>query len=263
MKINIKNLKERVDKWWSFNSPPAATWDGWDDFKGEFKAKAPVRYFFSKVFPKYFNRPRWAWERVLDWFRYRIVRYHIVDSGLEPGYYDSDHLMLHVNFNILKEFVEVEKAWMQACTFSGGLTWYMRWIPYYSHFFFRDREAGIKHLLWETDLDRETPERDKDEASLCVSQAAAAREVLSLYLWWVDDRPARKEPEYPLELVEFDKTHGNALSWMSDRFTQAHPLEHALYKKHLKESFDCEEIWNEEDTVNLIRLVKIRDALWT
>lgn len=261
----MKNLKKSLYKWWSFNSPSAATWDGWDDFKADFKAKAPVRYFFSKDFSQWFNRPRWAIREVLNWFRYRIIRYHIIDTGLEPGYYDADTVLLHSSFNILKEFVEVEKAWMHRSmsTMGTGLPWYAYYVPFYGHFFFRDRGAGLEHLLWESDLDRETPGKDKNEASISVDQAGAAREVMMLYLWWVDIRPARKEPEYPIELVEFDKTHDSALSWFSDRFTNAHPKEHALFRQHSKDVHDAEEMWNKEDTEMFIKLIKIRDTLWT
>lgn len=261
----IKDLKKRLYKWWSFNSPSAATWDGWDDFKADFKAKAPVRYFFSKDISRWFNRPRWAIRAVLDWFRYRIVRYHVVDTGLEPGYYDADTILLHSSFNILKDFVEVENAWMHWCTStkSTGLPWYARYVPFYVQFFFRDRGAGLEHLLWESDLDRETPGKDKIEASQGVGQAEAAREIMMLYLWWTDIRPARKEPEYPAELVEFDKTRDDVLSWFSDRFINAHPKEYALFKRHCMEVHDMEEVWGEEDTEMFIRLVKIRNDLWT
>ena len=52
------------------------------------------------------------------WFIYRFHpkhRYHVVDTGLAPGYYDKDYLILHSVFNILKEYVEVELAWSQYC----------------------------------------------------------------------------------------------------------------------------------------------------
>lgn len=37
-----------------------------------------------------------------------IDKYHIVDTGLKPGYYDKDKIMFHANFAILKRFIEKE-----------------------------------------------------------------------------------------------------------------------------------------------------------
>lgn len=262
--MKIKDLKKRFNRWRSFNSPTTATLDVWDDFKTEFKISAPVRYFFSNVFPKWFNRPRWI-GNVIQWFRYRIIRYHVIDTELEPGYYEIETLMLYAAFKLLKDFVEVEKGWMNHCMSLGAskLKWYVRCIPFYTRFFFRDRAGGLEYLLWESDLDQQTPERDRTEAQLCVGQATAARELIVLYLWWVDERPVRKDPEYPQELVEFDKVRDGAFSWLSNRFTKAHPTEYAIYKKHCIALTDVEEAWKMEDTEMFIRLIKIRDSMWT
>lgn len=61
--------------------------------------------FFRKILSKIDN---WVW-----WLKYRFHpahRYHIVDSGLPPGYVDPDELILHVCMNILKQFVETAET---------------------------------------------------------------------------------------------------------------------------------------------------------
>ncbi len=72
----------------------------------------------------------WPWSmriaRVNDWIRYRTYnRYHVVKTGMEPGYVDVTERMLHVNFNMLKDFVEIEKAhmWKWSENSFNGTTW--------------------------------------------------------------------------------------------------------------------------------------------
>jgi hypothetical protein len=47
------------------------------------------------------------------WIKHRIDprhRYHVIKTGLKPGYYDIDHLLLHGCFSLLVRFVEEEKC---------------------------------------------------------------------------------------------------------------------------------------------------------
>lgn len=49
--------------------------------------------------------------------KYRFVprhRYNIVRTGLKPGYYCIDTLMLHANMSLLREFVEIKHEEEQA-----------------------------------------------------------------------------------------------------------------------------------------------------
>ena len=53
-----------------------------------------------------------TYDNVKYWIKYRTTdKYHVVKTGLKPGYYECDTRILHVNFNMLKDFVEVESAW--------------------------------------------------------------------------------------------------------------------------------------------------------
>jgi hypothetical protein len=58
---------------------------------------------------------RYLVNRVKDtyyWVRHRTVdKYHVVRTGLEPGYYDKDTQMIHACFNLLVEFVDREQPW--------------------------------------------------------------------------------------------------------------------------------------------------------
>lgn len=257
-----KTLKSRVLRWWSFNSPVTASWDGWEDFKTEFKAKAPIRFFLSETLPRSIAPTLGRINRMRMWVRFRMVRYDKIDSGLGPGYYDKDTLLLHSAFNLLKDYVEIEQAWMHLiCSKdSRKITWYENYVPFYSHYFFRSREYGLEHLKWECNLDNSSEEVHEWEIEANAHQAAAAREVRELYLWWVDAYLIRKEIEYPAEAEVLD---GNGLSWMSERFRAAHPVEDKILKQYSKDVQEQEERWEKEDTEMLVRLAKARGSLWT
>lgn len=58
------------------------------------------RYFFN--FPY-----RWK-----QWILYRFHpkhRYHIINTGLSPGWHDRDYLMQHIMIKLLVDFIEREK----------------------------------------------------------------------------------------------------------------------------------------------------------
>lgn len=44
------------------------------------------------------------------WYvKYRTIdKYHVINSGLPPGYHETPELILHVNFNLLVKYVENE-----------------------------------------------------------------------------------------------------------------------------------------------------------
>ena len=188
-------------------SDEARSSNDWHEFREYHKEHNPIRYFINNDFESIFI---WPWsmrlERAIDWVKYRTTRrYHIVNTGMEPGYSDVSERMLHVNFNMLKDFVEIEKAHMYEVFVNNGVT---------------GNAAGVAHLMWEMGLE-EQEEFGNNQ------QAKNAREIYDLYNWWIDERPLRVEPmETP---------------------------EHNAYWK----------LRTKEDEKNLIRLMKIRDALWT
>jgi hypothetical protein len=70
--------------------------------KKSFKKK--IKMFFRYRLSGFFNDIYW-------YVRWRTWdRYHIINMGLKPGYYDKDYLMLHACFNLLVQFIEREKG---------------------------------------------------------------------------------------------------------------------------------------------------------
>jgi len=243
-----------------YDPPGALSSKGWRLFNDEYKKKAPVRYWIMHDLKYKAYMPFvWKYEKVSDWIRYRTYdRYHIVESGLEPGYYDVCTQMLHVNFNILKDFVEVEQAWSRylwSGEYKEQASWCEKHMPFYRRVFpFRSPEHGIKHFEWAATLD--DPALPPHER--CDHQAVAAREILVLYKWWVEDRPARKEIEH----VPYDHQGKGILGCFDDDFNQD-AEDYKAHKVSMDESSRQEEEWEKEDEVMLIRLMKVRKSLWT
>lgn len=90
--------------------PAALTLDEWETWRKETTKKHPIRYFLHHTFSievtvwarRLFKDPYW-------WIRHRISpahRYHIIDTGLTPGYYDPDHRILFGIMNMVEKYVE-------------------------------------------------------------------------------------------------------------------------------------------------------------
>lgn len=103
----IKEFKN----WFEFNPPFAASLEDWEKFDARFKADAPIRYHLNGIKDFFEYRVINSLKDVKWWVRHRTTdKYHQVDTGLSPGYYDADTRLLHGVFSILKDFIEIECA---------------------------------------------------------------------------------------------------------------------------------------------------------
>lgn len=225
------------------NKPTALTMEEWEAWRDEAKSKRPFRFWISeKVLnsaQNFFSFPIDLWRTISAYFRNRFVtKTHFLKTRLRPGvYHELDERILHGLFNELKDFVEVELAWMHGYgkkeyTFRGG----------------RCREAGLGHLEWASSLKYDESMAFKpgdSEYGKPTPQAESAVTIRELYLWWTETRPARPEPM-------------DASGWAED------------YKKGNKDRKDSfkrlrkiEQAYDKEDEKMLLRLIKIRKHLWT
>ena len=177
--------------------------------------------------------------KVVEFFRYRITnRMHVVKTGMEPGYVDVTERMLHVNFNMLKDFVEIEKAQMwKFCGMAEDM-----------------EQPGVSYLVSEMGL--------LDEEG--TSQAADAREIYDLYNWWTNQRPYRVEDN----IEDWDAYQSLSKEIYGDYYDLLDNSKDTselrfLRKTWLNNSVTIERNNLLEDDRMLIRLVKIRAALWT
>lgn len=200
-----------------------------------------------------------------------ISRSHALTSNLRRGQsYEFETRLLHAAFDELVNFVEVEVAHMHliwaddeekkriAPTCYGCFGWLGLW---------RSPEAGWTHLIWATALkhDAEWVSKENPEYGKPTSQAMAALETMALYKWWKEDRPKRPDPDYASGWIKYceerekaDKALGRDF-WAADESDD----EKARSRKILDRSYAIEQAQEDEDTEMLIRLVKIRNKIWT
>lgn len=252
------------------DKPYAATSKEWRQWNAKAKAEQPVAYWIHEVAIDWIedqwhrfvtspiNETRWA-------IRHRFFdRYNIIHTGLKSGYYDADTRLLHGMFNLLVDFVEVEKAWMHVVFDKDAQKtrkhpwWSLGWTRFKA---FRDPEAGLAHLAWEMSLD--DPALNEYERS--DAQAESAREQLALYNWWKHVRPARPDA--------YDASGWS--DYCEQRRAQSEDplgfLDHedetdeqrANTKRILDLNHQIEKQYEDEDQEMLIRLIKIRKGLWT
>ena len=118
---------------------------------------------------------------------------------------------------------------------------------------FVEKESPFKFIDW-----------NSDEAHI-----NAAKEIRSLYRWWVKLRPNR--PDYYKELEENEIPSFEEMSepiYSNDGKTIEHyrlikpPKKYSKYDKISKKMSKLEIKWKAEDQKNLLRLVAIRQFLW-
>lgn len=154
---------------------------------------------------------------------------------------DPDNILLHANFQILKDFIEIELAsWSDSDDTTSNKTILSK---FRSRFRFnrrhnlRNPEAGIAHLEWEI-------------AETTGIQREAAIEKKELYDWWVNIRPYREDP-FSYKLIWKDNTPS-----FNNSFTTGDRLSLDL-------SNNLSNFYDQEDTEMLHRLINIRKSLWT
>ena len=253
-------MLDKFRKWMNFNPPAALDMDGWNDFEDEFKKEAPFRYFIKyaivlRIEGVFSRLDRIAWKLRNTYIR----KYHLVNTKLEPGYHETDTRMIHANFELLVDYVEIECANM-ATAFDGearekALGWRYKLPPLLRFKQFRSRELGMKHLEWETTL--ANPTLSEYERNL--GQAQKAVQVIILYTWWKDAYPKREGPEYPLERDDDDKP----LRFLSAKWKKENAEKSEQISQWSKDTYEQELEWDKEDEAMLITLMKIRKDLWT
>jgi hypothetical protein len=171
-------------------------------------------------------------------------------------------------FNELVDFIEVEQAWHHVLWDEEArkrfeTPWWRRgWLRWRT---WRCPDAGIEHLIWASGLKiDESMGCDKNHKSYGkpTQQAIAAQELLELYRWWKVERPKRVDPHDASGWSEIcarrrEKNPDEILP--QDETKQ----EQAETRRSLKMAQKLEDQYEREDEAMMIRLIKIRQALWT
>lgn len=245
--------------------PEHASSQGWDAISAIAKATHPVRYWIAEtlldkiqdvvMFPqdkyydiKYYIDNRWVTKT-------HALTAHPKDIKLGE-WCDLGYRFLPCMFNELVNFVEIELAWS-----------FIRWdnenakakynYPNYWFGHFRDwrcKQAGLDYLQWASTISYSNSENKVPQLS---QQALVAIELAKLYTWWTEERPNRVDPSDVSGINEFyDNDKG-------DIFRDRPPEEDAKLKSMREIEYDIEQRYQIEDTEMMIRLIKIRDGLWT
>ncbi len=251
--------------------PDAETSDGWRSWQQLARAAHPARYWLAEegldllqkaVFwvpdqlhaIKYYINNRW------------ITRTHALTAhprDIRPGsWQDVGYRFLPCLFNELVDYVEMELAW-----------WHIAWseqaekkkynAPFWASGRWRIRtwrcaQAGLDNLHWQMNLTNDWCSEDHPDHGQPSPQAASAREIYELYVWWTEVRPKRPDP---YEVSGWSAYCERRRSSDPDHWLSSNNGEDTA--PMLKIIDDLEQQYEQEDEDMMIRLIKIRRALWT
>jgi hypothetical protein len=254
----------------------AKTGRGWREWEAEAKTKYPIRYWIAeealdavqsflwwpidKLYDvKYYINNRW------------ITRTHSLTAhprDIKPGQWcDVGNRFLPCLFNELVDFVELELAW-----------WHLAWspeerakynMPWWAVGWWRIRtwrcpQAGLDNLKWQSELVWKEDEvgDNKEKIGKPTYQAEKALEILALYKWWTEvypNRPDVHDASGWTAYCDMRRERGDHMLDMEDRS----PEEAEMSRAALDKSHELEQAYEAEDEAMMIRLIKIRNSLWT
>ncbi|MGR3179420.1 MAG: hypothetical protein ACUZ8E_15335 [Candidatus Anammoxibacter sp.] len=129
-----------------------------------------------------------------------------------------------------------------------------------------DKDEILLHAMFQLLVDfveQEKPDQIIDWNSDDLHKNAW-KEIKSLYKWWKNIRPERKDPLDDKKIkhppLKFEKIPGKE---DYSRMVEPDKKKYAKYYQALKKSLKLEQKWEEEDQRNLHRLIDIRKFLWT
>ena len=254
------------------------TGEEWDDWNTAAQMKHNFRYWLAEealghiqdfvTWPvrtlydiKYYINNRWV-------SRTHSLTAHSRD--IKPGQWqDVGNRFLPCLFNELVDFVEIETAWSQIAW--GNKEACAKYNPpFYATGWFRWRvwrspQAGLDHLDWAMTLTNvEWLAEDKKSEAEPTSQAISAKEIKELYTWWTTVYRNRPDPHDASGWSEHCdamrvKYPGSFFSSLNDKNSE----DKKASDKAIKLLQKIESAYEKEDTEMMIRVIKIRDSLWT
>jgi hypothetical protein len=256
--------------------PNCGTCEEWDAWEATAKVAHPVRWWIVEEGLDYLQTIVCYIPDKLNDVRYYINNRWVSHShaltahprDIKPGSWsDVGNRFLPCLFNELVDFVEIEQAWHHCMWSDEAKTefevpwWRSGWLRWRT---WRCPEAGMEYLKWASTLtNEEFLDKDKKHEAVPTYQATSAKEIIELYTWWTvtyRNRPDPYEASGWTAACEAQReANGGKLSFSTPkdpalRKTQdkAHKILHKIEKDYAK-----------EDEEMMIRLIKIRESLWT
>ena len=273
MRANYWSCSKFADWLRGTAKPMAATGKEWGQWRRASKEAHPIRYWIVEEGLDYAqNFVNWPGDKLND-IRYYInnrwvTRTHSLTAhprDIKPGQWqDVGNRFLPCLFNELVDFVEVEQAWHHVLWDEESRKkyrtpwWRSGWLRWRT---WRCPEAGIDYLKWAMTLTNKDfiEEGEQEEPTY---QAKAAKEILELYTWWKEvypNRPDVHDASGWTAYCDLRRQKGYDLLDMEDKS----PEEAEICKTALDKTREIEEAYNKEDEEMMIRLIKVRESLWT
>ena len=252
------------------------TSEEWDEWNTTAQMRHNFRYWLAEealdAVQNFVNYPMDKLNDIRYYINNRwITKSHALTAhprDIKPGSWsDVGNRFLPCLFNELVNFVEIEQAWH-----------YVMWneeervkfnVPWYRSGWLRLRtwrcpEAGMAYLSWASTLtNEEFLDDDKKSEAVPTYQAEAAKEIIELYTWWTTVYRNRPDPHDASGWSDYCEAsrlaNGGKLSWSGDKSPELRAMSDAAHTK-LRE---IEEAYEKEDEAMMIRLIKIRQSLWT
>jgi hypothetical protein len=169
------------------------------------------------------------------------------------------------------DFVEIEQAWHHCIWSDEAKTefevpwWRKGWLRWRT---WRSPEAGMAYLTWASgltvgeDMGAEPGSKGFGEPTW---QAKSAKEIIELYTWWTvtyRNRPDPYDASGWTEYCEASRAANGGSLWGSLSADKTPELKKMSTKSHnlLRK---IEAAYEKEDEAMMIRLIKIRQSLWT
>ena len=255
----------------------AKTGRGWREWEAEAKTKYPIRYWIAEeALDAIQNAIWWPVDKIHDVKYYVnnrwVSRTHSLTAhprDIKPGNWcDVGNRFLPCLFNELVDFVEMELAW-----------WHIAWAdpaekakytpPFWASGWFRWRtwrcpQAGLDNLKWQSELVWKEDEvgDDKEKIGKPTYQAEKALEILALYKWWTEVYRNRPDPHDASGWTAYCNMKRDRGDHILDLETKDEE-EEKMCRTALDKSYEIEAAYEAEDEEMMIRLIKIRNTLWT
>jgi hypothetical protein len=256
----------------------AGTSEEWDEWNTAAKMKHSFRYWVAEeALDSVQNFVNYPMDKLND-IRYYINNRWVSKShaltahprDIQPGNWsDVGNRFLPCMFNELVDFVEIEQAWHHCMWSDDAKTkfdvpwWRSGWLRWRT---WRSPEAGLEYLKWASKLtwgDDEYLDQDDERRGKPTSQAVYAREIIELYTWWTETYRNRPDPYEASGWTAYCEAsriaNGGRLSFSGDKSPELKKMSDKSHKLLQK----IEASYEKEDEQMMIRLIKIRQSLWT
>jgi len=255
----------------------AGTSEEWDEWTTRAQMKHNFRYWLAEEGLDYLQKTVYFIPDQIYSVKYYInnrwvTRTHSLTAhaqDIKPGQWqDVGNRFLPCLFNELVDFVEIETAWSHIAwgekedrakynpPFWASGWW--RWRVW------RCPQAGLDHLDWAMTLtNEEWLEEGKKGEAVPTGQALAAKEMKELYTWWTVTYRARPDAYDASGWTDYCEAsriaNGGKLSFSADKTPEMKKQSDKAHKLLQK----IEAAYEKEDEAMMIRLIKIRQSLWT